>query len=99
MEEPSLERLRHTAWLARLGLEEQELLSLAPQVEAILAEFAVLGTVDTSGVPPTGGPGDLRDVLRRDEPRPSGLDEALLEQTPDRQGRHHGVPRTLGGHP
>jgi aspartyl-tRNA(Asn)/glutamyl-tRNA(Gln) amidotransferase subunit C len=99
MDDPSLERLRRTAHLARLELSEEEARALAPELDAILEHFRALASVDTQGVPPTCGAGELRDVLRADEPRRSGLDERLLEGAPDRRGRHYGVPRTLGGEP
>jgi aspartyl-tRNA(Asn)/glutamyl-tRNA(Gln) amidotransferase subunit C len=99
MDDPRLELLRRTAQLARLALSEEESRTLAPELDAILEHFRVLAEVDTEGVPPCAGVSDLRDVLRPDEPRPSGLDERLLEGAPDRRGRHYGVPRALGGEP
>jgi len=97
MTDPKLELLRQTAALARLELNDDEARALSPQFDAILAHFEVLASLDTEGVPPTLGATDLRDVKRPDEPRPSGLSEALLEGAPDRRERYFGVPKTLGG--
>ena len=97
MTDPKLELLRQTAALARLELTDEEAATLAPQFDAILGHFEVLASLDTEGVPPTLGATALRDVKRADEPRPSGLDERLLEGAPDRRGRFFGVPKTIGG--
>jgi aspartyl-tRNA(Asn)/glutamyl-tRNA(Gln) amidotransferase subunit C len=97
MPESKLELLHRTAALARLELSPEEAAALVPQVDAILAHFEVLSTVDVEGVPPTLGATDLVDVRRSDEPRPPGPSEALLGNAPDRQGEYFGVPKTIGG--
>ena len=97
MPEDPLELLKKTADLARLELDEDELTSLAGDVEAILGHFAVLASIDVEGVEPTLGATPLEDVKRPDEPRPSLPQDRALANAPDRRDEFFGVPKTIGG--
>jgi aspartyl-tRNA(Asn)/glutamyl-tRNA(Gln) amidotransferase subunit C len=46
----SIDEVRHVAALARLGLDESRLESLAASLSSILQHIEVLATADTSGV-------------------------------------------------
>jgi len=100
MPEDPLEILRKTAALARLDLDEAQAGALARDLEAILAHFRVLATVDVAGVEPTAAATpSLRDVARPDVPRPGlSADEALFG-APDRRGELYALPETLEGEP
>ena len=50
------QEVEHIALLCRLGLSEEDVERMREQMSNILENFQVLQDVDTSGVPPTGGP-------------------------------------------
>ncbi|MEA2647112.1 MAG: aspartyl-tRNA(Asn)/glutamyl-tRNA(Gln) amidotransferase subunit [Chloroflexota bacterium] len=72
------EQVRHVAELARLGLDDTELEALAGQLSTILDYIDMLEQLDTSAIPPTAQVGELTDVMRDDEVRPSLGAEAAL---------------------
>ncbi len=49
----SLDEVRHVARLARLELDETEMLSLQGELNSLLSHFADIQHVDTSGIEPT----------------------------------------------
>ena len=93
---PSPSRVRETAYLARLGLSDEECARLEPEFDAILAHFHALAELDLEGVEGTATVG-LQDVHRPDEPRPSLDPGPLLEQAPAAVEGHYQVPRAVGG--
>ncbi len=86
----------HLARLARLGLTEQELEHLAPQLDVILSSVAQVGEVAAPDVPPTSHPLPLTNVFRADEVRPGLSPEEALAQAPAVEEQHFQVPRILG---
>jgi aspartyl-tRNA(Asn)/glutamyl-tRNA(Gln) amidotransferase subunit C len=46
----SYEQVRHIAWLARLGLSEEEVEKFSLQLSNILENFEILKQVDTANV-------------------------------------------------
>jgi len=60
------EQVRHIAWLARLGLSEEEVEKFSLQLSDILENFEVLKQVDTANVPPATHSVPLENVLRED---------------------------------
>jgi aspartyl-tRNA(Asn)/glutamyl-tRNA(Gln) amidotransferase subunit C len=96
--EPRITRaeVEHVARLARLALDEEEVVALTRDLAQILEHAAQVSALDTSGVEPTAHPVGLVNVLRPDEARP-GLDpEPVLVEAPDREGDRFRVPRILG---
>jgi aspartyl-tRNA(Asn)/glutamyl-tRNA(Gln) amidotransferase subunit C len=74
----SREDVDHVAYLARLGLEEDERERLRAELDHILGYMQVLQQLDTSAIPPTAQVIPLHNVTRADEVRPSlSLAEAL----------------------
>jgi len=61
------EQVRHIAWLARLGLSEEEVEKFSLQLSDILENFEVLKQVDTTNVPPAAHSVPLENVLREDD--------------------------------
>ena len=49
----SLDEVRHVARLARLQLDETEMLSLQGELNAMIGHFADIHAIDTSGIEPT----------------------------------------------
>lgn len=96
---PSLSRtdVEHVAYLARLGLTEDELARLEGQLNHILDQYAVLAELDTDAIPPTAQTIELENILREDVARPSLPVEAALRNAPERDGNFFVVPAILGG--
>ena len=91
----SREEVDHIAYLARLGLTEEEKTVLGEQLSAILEHMKVLNELDTSGISPTAQVIPLRNVMRPDEVHPSLPREAVLANAPDREGDFLRVPPVL----
>jgi aspartyl-tRNA(Asn)/glutamyl-tRNA(Gln) amidotransferase subunit C len=70
--------VEHVAYLARLGLSEDELTRLEGQLNHILDQYAILARLDTEAIPPTAQTIELENILREDGPRPSLPREAVL---------------------
>jgi aspartyl-tRNA(Asn)/glutamyl-tRNA(Gln) amidotransferase subunit C len=96
---PSLTRadVEHVAYLARLGLTDEELGRLEGQLNHILDQYAKLAELDTDAIPPTAQTIELENILRDDVARPSLPPEAVLANAPERQGDFFVVPAILGG--
>ncbi len=96
---PSLSRadVEHVAYLARLGLTEDELARLEGQLNHILDQYAVLAELDTDAIPPTAQTIELENILREDVAQPSLPVEAALRNAPERDGNFFVVPAILGG--
>ncbi len=87
----------HVAYLARLGLTEDELTRLEGQLNHILDQYAKLAELDTDDIPPTAQTIELENILRDDVAMPSLPAEAVLANAPERQGDFFVVPAILGG--
>ena len=88
--------VEHVAYLARLGLSDEELTRLEGQLNHILDQYAILATLDTESIPPTAQTIELENILREDTARPSLPVEAVLGNAPARQGDFVVVPAILG---
>ena len=89
--------VEHVAYLARLGLTEEELARLEGQLNHILDQYAVLAELDTDAIPPTAQTIELENILREDVARPSLPVDAVMANAPDRTGDFFVVPAILGG--
>jgi aspartyl-tRNA(Asn)/glutamyl-tRNA(Gln) amidotransferase subunit C len=70
--------VEHVAYLARLGLTEEELARLEGQLNHILDQYAILANVPTDHIAPTAQTIELENILRDDVARPSlSLDDVL----------------------
>ncbi len=85
MEKLSREEVEHVAYLARLGLTEDEKEMFRDQLSNILENMGILGELDTSAIPPTAHVLPLRSVMRADEPGPSLPVEEVLLNAPRRE--------------
>ena len=96
---PALTRadVEHVAYLARLGLSEEELARLEGQLNHILDQYATLAELDTDAIPPTAQTIELENILREDVARPSMPPEDVLANAPERDGDFFVVPAILGG--
>lgn len=91
----SREEVDHVAFLARLGLTDEEKATLQEQLSAILEHMRTINELDTSQIPPTAQVIPLRNVMRADEPEPSLPVDDVLRNAPDREGTFFRVPPVL----
>jgi aspartyl-tRNA(Asn)/glutamyl-tRNA(Gln) amidotransferase subunit C len=90
--------VEHVAFLARLGLSEEELSRLEGQLNHILDQYAKLAELDTEHIAPTAQTIELENILRDDITRPSLPAENVLGLAPQRSGNYYVVPPILGEH-
>ncbi len=93
----SKDEVRKVARLARLGLTEDELESMAGHMESILEFVAKLSEADTEGVEPTAHVLDLTAELRPDEPHLDGNATEIMKSAPDAGFGFFKVPKVIGG--
>ena len=91
----SREDVEHIAFLARLGLSDEEKRIFQEQLSGILEYMQTLAELDTSDIPPTAQVIPLRNVMRPDTVLPSLPREAVLANAPDREGDFLRVPPVL----
>jgi aspartyl-tRNA(Asn)/glutamyl-tRNA(Gln) amidotransferase subunit C len=91
----SREEVEHCAFLARLGLTEEEKTTLQEQISAILEHMRTLNELDTSQIPPTAQVIPLRNVMRPDVPAPSLSAADVLRNAPERDQDFFRVPPVL----
>ena len=87
--------VEHVAYLARLGLTDDELTLLEGQLNHILDQYTILATLDTDAIPPTAQTIELENILREDVAAPSLPTEAVLGNAPAREGDFFLVPPIL----
>ena len=78
----SYEQVRHVAWLARLGLSEEEVDKFSLQLSNILENFEILKQVDTDNVPPATHTIPLQNVFRKDDVADSYSQVEILSNAP-----------------
>jgi aspartyl-tRNA(Asn)/glutamyl-tRNA(Gln) amidotransferase subunit C len=88
--------VEHVAYLARLGLSDDELTRLEGELNHILDQYAVLATLDTDAIAPTAQTIELENILRDDVARPSLPVEAVLGNAAERDRDFIVVPAILG---
>jgi len=80
------EQVRHIAWLARLGLSEEEVEKFSLQLSNILENFEILNQVDTANVPPATHTIPLQNVFRKDDVAKSYSQAEILSNAPKQEG-------------
>ena len=96
MSQISRDEVAHLARLARLARTEDELVSFAGQLDAILSHVSQIQAVDVAGVKPTGNPLKDVNVFRPDEVAPCLTQDEALDQAPKAAEGRFAVPRILG---
>jgi aspartyl-tRNA(Asn)/glutamyl-tRNA(Gln) amidotransferase subunit C len=91
--------VEHVAQLARLALDEEEIVSLTEELGAILDHAAQVSALDTGDVPPTAHPLPIVNVFRVDAIRPGLPRDEVLAAAPEAQDNRFRVPRILGEEP
>jgi aspartyl-tRNA(Asn)/glutamyl-tRNA(Gln) amidotransferase subunit C len=82
----SYKQVRHIAWLARLGLSEEEVEKVSLQLSNILENFEILKEVDTADVPPATHTIPLQNVFRKDDVAESYSQAEILSNAPKQEG-------------
>jgi aspartyl-tRNA(Asn)/glutamyl-tRNA(Gln) amidotransferase subunit C len=77
------EQVLHVARLARLGLSDQEVETMAGELSGILEHVDRISGLDLEGVEPTSHVVELENVLRADVPHQSLAPEVALASAPD----------------
>jgi len=77
------EQVLHVAKLARLGLSEEEVATMAGELSGILEHVDRIAELDLDDVEPTTHVVGLENVLRADVPHQSLPPEVALAQAPD----------------
>jgi len=88
--------VEHVAYLARLGLTDDELARLQGQLNHILDQYVILTRLDTEDIPPTAQTIELENILRDYVARESLPAEAVLRNAPETDGEFIVVPAILG---
>jgi aspartyl-tRNA(Asn)/glutamyl-tRNA(Gln) amidotransferase subunit C len=89
--------VEHVAYLARLGLTEDELARLEGQLNHILDQYAILARLDTEAIPPTAQTIELENILRDDVAGSSLRREAILANAAATDNGFVVVPAIIGG--
>jgi aspartyl-tRNA(Asn)/glutamyl-tRNA(Gln) amidotransferase subunit C len=87
--------VRHVASLARLALDDAEIVALTPQLGAILRYAEQVGEVAADDVEPMTHPLGIADVYRDDVRTPGLASEAVLAGAPEPHGGRFAVPRIV----
>jgi aspartyl-tRNA(Asn)/glutamyl-tRNA(Gln) amidotransferase subunit C len=82
----SYEQVKHIAWLARLGLSQEDVEKFRLQLSNILENFEILKQVDTANVPPATHTIPLQNVFRKDEVAESYPRAEILLNAPKQEG-------------
>ncbi|QDP39255.1 Asp-tRNA(Asn)/Glu-tRNA(Gln) amidotransferase subunit GatC [Radiobacillus deserti] len=95
MAEISKEQVKHVAHLARLAITDEEVEKMTEQLGAIIKYAELLNELDTDQVKPTTHVLDLKNVMRKDEPRKWINKEDALKNAPDQENGQFRVPSIL----
>jgi aspartyl-tRNA(Asn)/glutamyl-tRNA(Gln) amidotransferase subunit C len=82
----SYEQVSHIAWLARLGLSEEEVDKFSLQLSNILDNIEILKQVDTTNVTPATHTIPLQNVFRKDDVAESYPQAEILSNAPKKEG-------------
>ncbi|QTM98234.1 MULTISPECIES: Asp-tRNA(Asn)/Glu-tRNA(Gln) amidotransferase subunit GatC [Sediminibacillus] len=91
----SKEQVRHVAHLARLAISDEEVEKMTKQLDDIIHYAESLNELNTEDVEPTTHVLDLKNVMRKDEPRKWIEKEDALKNAPDKQDGQFRVPSIL----
>jgi aspartyl-tRNA(Asn)/glutamyl-tRNA(Gln) amidotransferase subunit C len=91
----SLDEVRHVAKLARLELDESEILSLQGELNALIGHFADIQAIDTTGIEPTAHAVAVQNVWSEDVARPGLPRDVALRNAPVSRAGLFVVPQIL----
>ena len=85
------------ARLARLRFDPAKLGQFTRKAKAVISYVEQLDELNTEGIDPTSHAADISTPLREDKAHDSGMQRAILEDAPDRDGDFIQVPKVLDG--
>nr|WP_202406567.1 Asp-tRNA(Asn)/Glu-tRNA(Gln) amidotransferase subunit GatC [Virgibacillus massiliensis] len=91
----SKDQVKHVAHLARLDITEQEAEMFTDQLSSIITYAEQLNELDTTDVEPTTHVLDIKNVLRKDEPKKWITQEEAMKNAPDQKDGQYRVPSIL----
>lgn len=95
MADISKEQVKHVAHLARLAVTDEEVEKMADELSAIIGYAEQLNELDTDGVEPTTHVLDLKNVMRKDEPKEWITHEEAMKNAPDQKDGQFRVPSIM----
>ena len=78
----TIEKIKHIALLARLGLSDTDIEDYSTQLSEVLDNFEILKQVDTANVEPTAQSISLQNVFRDDQVGESYSQNEVLANAP-----------------
>ena len=87
--------IRRIATLARIRVEEDELASLATELNGILGWIEQLNEVKVDGIEPLTGAQQMALKMREDVVTDGSYPEKVLANAPDRAGSFFAVPKVV----
>lgn len=93
----SLEEVRHVAALARLGMDDDELVEMQEKLSSILDHIEMINELDTDAINPTTQVVQTDNVWRDDEAREGFSQETALENAADSRDGFFAVSAVMGG--
>ena len=94
MAQPHID-VRYVANLARLELSDEEITTFQVQLDAILGYVETLSRLDVSGIEAAAHAVPVFGRMRTDEPHPSLLPQAVLQNAPDQAQGQIRVPKVV----
>lgn len=91
----SREEVEHVAYLARIGLTDEEKDRFQSQLSSILQHVAVINQLNTDVIPPTAQVIPLQNVMREDEPCDCYPPEEILANAPRAEDHYFKIPPVL----
>ena len=95
MERITKEQVKHVANLSRLELSDDEVVKFAKQLDEIIDYAEQLNELDTNNIVPTAHVLEVKNVMRKDEVRPSIDREDTFKNAPDHEDGQYKVPRII----
>ena len=87
--------IRRVAKLARIHVEDAEVVTLLAELNGILGWIEQLNEVDVDGIAPLTGASQMALRLRADAVTDGGIAEQVLANAPDRAGPFYAVPKVV----
>jgi aspartyl-tRNA(Asn)/glutamyl-tRNA(Gln) amidotransferase subunit C len=95
MSQITKDQVKHVAHLSRLAISEEETEKMTKHLGDIIKYAELLNELDTDNVEPTTHVLDLKNVMRKDEPKKWIEKEDALKNAPDKQDGQFRVPSIL----
>ena len=92
----SSDEVKHVAYLARLRLTSEELVTFTDQLRAVLDHAKDVEALELDDVEPMSHPLPIENTMRKDIPNPMLEPSDFLPQAPAVEGGRFLVPKILG---